>query len=49
VAFTTAPRAIEALARAGILAETSGHRRDRVYCATELLAILEAPARLRPA
>ncbi len=48
VAFTTAQRAIDRLHKAGILIQTSKSRRDRVYCARELLGILEEPARLKP-
>ena len=45
VAYTTAQRAIERLSAAGILT-VSAARRDRVYCAREVLEILEEPARL---
>jgi Fic family protein len=41
VAFTTAQRAIAVLEGLGILARTSAARRDRVYGARALLAILE--------
>ncbi len=46
VAFTTAQRAIERLESLAIVKEVSQARRSRVYCATSLLEILEAPARL---
>lgn len=46
VAFTTAQRGVEKLVQQGILAEVSGGKRDRVYCAQALLEILERPARL---
>lgn len=46
VAFTTAQRAVEKLERAKILKRTSEARRDRVYCATAILEILEEPSRL---
>ncbi len=46
VAYTTAQRAIERLNAAGILEPVSTARRDRVYCAREVLEILEEPARL---
>ncbi len=49
VAFTTAQRAIDKLVKARILSETTKSRRDRVFCARELLAVLEEPARLTPA
>ena len=46
IAFTTAQRAIERLERAGIVKPVSDAKRDRVYCAQALLAVLEEPARL---
>jgi cell filamentation protein, protein adenylyltransferase len=48
VAFATAQRAIERLERARI-ERVGDAKRDRVYCATALLEILEEPARLKPA
>lgn len=48
VAYTTAERAIERLQRASIVRPVSRARRDRVFCAKALLAILEEPARLTP-
>jgi len=49
VAFTTGQRAIERLESVGILKRMGEAKRDRVYCATALLDILEEPAHLRPA
>src|SRR6201998_3476382 len=49
IAFTTAQRAIERLERARIVKRVGDAKRDRVYCATSLLDILEEPARLKPA
>ena len=49
VAFTTAQRAIERLERARIVKQVGDAKRDRVYCATALLDILEEPARLKAA
>jgi len=46
VAFTTAQRAIDRLQAAGIVALASQARRNRVYCAREILEILEEPPRL---
>jgi Fic family protein len=46
VAFSTAQRAVERLESAGIVALSSEARRNRVYHAQELLAILDAPPRL---
>src|SRR5207302_10119818 len=48
IAFTTAQRAIERLERARIVKRIGGAKRDRVYCATALMDILEEPARLKP-
>ena len=48
VAFTTAQRAVESLRRGGVIRETTQARRDRVFCAKQILAILEEPARLTP-
>lgn len=45
VAYTTASRAIERLEREGILVPTTA-KRDRVWCAREILAILDEPAYL---
>jgi len=46
IAFTTAGRSIDRLVSKNILVEVSKNKRDRVYCATELLTILEAPVHL---
>jgi Fic family protein len=43
VAFSTAQRAISKLERSGIVAKISAKKRDRVYCATDILKILEEP------
>ncbi len=45
VAFTTAQRAIVKLQKLGIIVQTSEGKRDRVYCALEILSILEEPAK----
>jgi len=42
VAFTTAQRAVDKLRSAGILRLVNQAKRDRIYCATALLDILEA-------
>lgn len=49
VAYTTAERAVERLQELSILTQVNRARRDRVYCARPLLAILEEPALVRPA
>ena len=46
VAFTTAQRAVERLASMSVLEQISRGKRDRVYCASAILEILEEPARL---
>src|SRR5271165_3460570 len=48
IAFTTAQRAVERLERAKIVKRIGDAKRDRVYCATALLDILEEPASLKP-
>ncbi len=48
VARSTAARAITALVGLGILTQVDARQRDRAYCAKDLLAILEEPARLLP-
>lgn len=47
VAFNTVMRVIGLLQKRGIVKEISGATRDRVYCATALLDILEEPAQLQ--
>ena len=47
IAFTTAQRAIERLEHANIVKRVGDAKRDRVYCATTLLEILEEPAHLK--
>jgi Fic family protein len=48
VAFTTAQRSVDRLQKAGVLSQIGEAKRDRVYCARPILAILEEPARLVP-
>jgi len=43
VAFTTAQRAIDRLASAGIVAMTDDAKRNRLYCARSVLEVLEGP------
>ena len=47
VAFTTAQRAVDRLEAAEVVTLTSEAKRNRVYCARDILTILEEPARLR--
>ena len=46
IAFTTAQRAIAKLEALGIVSQVSEAKRDRVYCATQILKILEEPTKL---
>ncbi len=48
VAYTSAQRAIDKLQAADILQQVGQARRNRVYCAKQVLAILEAPPKLVP-
>ncbi len=48
VAYSTAKRAVERLVAQSILTEVTQGKRDRVFCAGEILEILEEPASLRP-
>lgn len=45
VAFTTAQRALDRLASAGIIAPATRARRNRLFCARAILEILEEPPR----
>jgi Fic family protein len=47
VAFTTAQRAVERLEAAGIVEQAGQAKRNRVYCARAVLAVLEEPPRLK--
>ncbi|WP_341811577.1 hypothetical protein [Wolbachia endosymbiont (group A) of Oxytorus armatus] len=46
VVFTTAQGAIVKLEDLGIVSQTSQEKRDRVYCATDILNILEEPTKI---
>lgn len=46
VAFTTAQRAIGKLEELGIISQVSEGKRDRVYCAIQILNILEEPTKM---
>jgi len=48
VAFTTAQRVISKLQQLDIVKQVDKRRRNRAYCATSILKILEAPAKLKP-
>lgn len=46
VAFTTMARALRKLESLGIIRQTSEAKRSKVYCATEILDILEEPTKI---
>jgi Fic family protein len=48
VAFTTAQRAVEKLQALNIVTEVTDARRNRLYCARDILDILEEPPNLKP-
>ena len=48
VSYNTVMRAITALEAGGVLTKVGDSKRDRVFCAREILDILEEPARLVP-
>ena len=48
VVYSTAQRAVERLVAHSILTEVTNGKRSRVFCAGEILEILEEPASLRP-
>jgi Fic family protein len=47
IGYTTAQRSIQKLEYEGIIKKVNGTKRNKVYCATEILSILEEPARIR--
>jgi Fic family protein len=47
IAYSTAQRAVKKLEAASIIKRTNDNRRDKVYCATEILRILEEPTNIR--
>src|SRR3989338_1343885 len=46
VAYTTAQRAIQKLETLGIVSQSEQVKRNKVYCATEILSILEEPTEI---
>lgn len=46
IAYSTAQRGIQKLEDAKIIKQTNKGKRDKIYCATDILAILEEPARI---
>jgi Fic family protein len=47
IAYSTAQRAIQKLEAIGIIKKTNDNKRDKVYCATQILDILEEPTKIR--
>ena len=47
IAYSTAQRGIQKLEAVGIIKKTNDNKRDKVYCATEILNILEEPTKIR--
>ena len=48
IAYSTAQRSIQKLEAAGIINKTTDSKRDRIYCATAILNILEEPTKIKP-
>lgn len=48
VSYNTGMRAITALEAGGVLQKVGDNKRDRVFCARQILDILEEPAKLKP-
>jgi len=46
IAYSTAQRGIQKLEEAKIIKKTNSGKRDKIYCAIEILTILEEPARI---
>ena len=47
LAYSTVQRGVQKLEAAGIIKQTNDNKRDKVYCATEILNILEEPTKIR--
>lgn len=48
IAYSTAQRAIKKLEAAGIVERTNENKRDKVYCAKQILKILNEPTQITP-
>ncbi len=46
VAYSTAQRGVQKLEATGIIQKTGDNKRDKVYCANEILSILEEPTKI---
>ncbi len=49
VAYSTAQRGVSKLEAENIIQQVGGNKRNKVYCATEILSILEEPAKIHAA
>lgn len=47
IAYSTAQRGVQKLEASGIIKKTNDNKRDKVYCATAILNILEEPRKIR--
>ena len=47
IAYSTAQRGVQKLEAVGIIKKTNDNKRDKVYCATAILNILEEPTKIR--
>ena len=47
IAYSTAQRGVQKLEAAKIIKQINESKRDKVYCATEILAILEEPTKIK--
>ena len=48
IAYSTAQRGVQKLESAGIVKKTNDNKRDKVYCASAILKILEEPTKISP-
>lgn len=46
IAYSTAQRSVQKLELANIIKQTNESKRDTIYCATEILTILEEPTKI---
>jgi ribosomal protein S25 len=46
IAYSTAQRGVQKLEEAEIIKQINSSKRDKIYCATEILRILEEPTKL---
>lgn len=47
IAYSTVQRGVKKLEKANIIKQTNSGQRDKIYCATEILSILEEPTQIR--